>query len=206
MALLNHPTTAPQDGWQYFQRETGSRFEANNSFELVDLVIAHRKWKKLDRTTAEEVLLDIQRQICERMPPGVCQPEPGEVYQPFDDKARHITTESIMSFSKAAFEFIKSGGELVPKALSERRASICRGCQFNRRSPCTVCTPVFAAMDLLIPKDRIEGGLSACGICGCSLRARVIVPSQADSHRYPDYCWVGKDDEILSSLQPPAAE
>jgi hypothetical protein len=192
MATLSSPRTGPPDGWIFFQPETGSRFEAMIGPELVDLVVAHRQWKNLERQSPEEVWTDIQRQICERLPPGHCSAEPGEDYQPFTDLARGMTTEMVMNASKAAFAVIQNGG-LVPKAESERRAEICRRCQFNRPSPCIACSPMFAVMDALIPKDRQEPGLSACGICGCSLRAAVLTPIVKDRHRYPSYCWKSEE-------------
>jgi hypothetical protein len=161
----------------------------NTLHELVEVVLQHRQWRSLARATYEEVRLDIERQICEGMPPGFCHAEKGEEYQPFEDKARGITLESLLDASAAAIRFIKSGGQMVSREESQRRAEICRGCRFNRPSPCAVCTPAFKAIEGLIPRDRMEPGLSACGICGCSLAAKVLLPLHPDGLRYPPICW-----------------
>ena len=51
------------------------------------------------KVTDDEITLDIQRQICASMPPGVCKPEPGENYQPLNDLSRRLTLEKIEAFS-----------------------------------------------------------------------------------------------------------
>ena len=202
MAHLNRPNEAPPDNFIYTQPETGGRWESNTLGELVTLVRDHRLWKGLKPDEYWAVRKDVEHQICLGMPPGVCAPDPGESYQPFLDKARDMTVESLMEFSMTAFRFIKSGGELVPQDESRRRATICRGCRFNRPSPCTVCTPAFKMIEGLVPSHRVEPGLSACGICGCSLRAKVLLPlttirSDDAEHalRYPAYCWLFQPTE-----------
>ena len=179
------------------QPETGGRWTGETLEHLIGIVLEHRQWKGLAKATKEEVKTDVEAQICSGMPPGLCRPDPGEDYQPIVDRARDISVESIMEFSATAFRFIKSGVELVDKEESERRAAICRGCRFNRPSPCVVCTPAFKMVDALIPKDRMEPGLSACGVCGCSLRAKVLLPlgtiraDDASSNlRFPNHCWL----------------
>ena len=207
MALLNHPREAPPDGWTYFQRETGSRFEGMNSFELVDLVVAHRRWKKLDRATPEEALLDIHRQICDRMPPGVCQPEPGEVYQPIKDMYRSTTSEVVMAGSKAAIEWLSSGNPPVPQEERDRRGNICRSCPYNRASFCA-CTPIYALIDALVPKSMTQPGLTICTVCACSLKVKVLAPvnvieesNDGRNLRFPAWCWQNPDNLDGSETQ-----
>ncbi len=201
MAILNHEKTAPPNGFQYLQRETGSRFEAITGTELVDLVIAHRRWKKLEPTDPATVWLEIQRQICSVMAPGVCQPEPGETYQPFKDNYRNTTSEVVMAASRAAIEWLKTDSPPVTEAESDRRARICHACPLNRRSFCA-CTPVYALIDKLVPKSRAIPGLAICGICQCSLKVKVLAPVEVirESNRnrglnFPKWCW--QSDEAL---------
>lgn len=197
MPRLCRPNEEPPDGWIYTQPDTGGRWNGESLHKLVEMVREHRVWKNLDRQDYESVRLDIERQICSGMPEGLCAGEPGEKYQPIDDKMRTISMEQVMEFSMASFRFVESGGELVDKAESVRRAAICRGCRFNRPSPCIVCTPVFKLMDAFIPESRKEPGLSACGVCGCSIRAKILLPMKtiltADAEkrlRYPPHCWL----------------
>ena len=195
MALLSSPNTTPPDGYRYVQAETQSRFTALNHVDLTNMVIAHRQHKCLAPTDFDSVWKEIQRQICEGMFPGICYGENGETYRPLVDQSREIAVnpEKLISLAEAAVKFIASGGEIVPKAESERRAAICRGCQFNRVSTCLTCTPVLKLIGAMIPSARKEPGLSACGICGCSLEALVLLPlgtlENGSGLQYPSYCW-----------------
>lgn len=200
MARLCRPHEAPPDDFIYTQPDTGGRWTGENLSQLVGFVLEHRKWRGLKPDDYDGVRLDIERQICSGMPQGVCQAEEGENYQPFDDKARGLTVESLMDASGAALRFIQSGGALVDKAESERRANICRGCRFNRPSPCAICTPAFKLMTALVPSGRIELGLSACGLCGCSLQVKVLLPIEtilsqdaSQPYRFPQHCWLNEN-------------
>lgn len=195
MAVLNHPREAPPDGWKYFQAETGSWFEAMIGPELVDLIVAHRQWKNLPRADATSAWADLQQQICERMPPGVCTAESGEDYQPFDDKYRSLNSETVLAASKAAIAWLQSDSPAVTAEEAERRAGICRACQYNKNTSCA-CTPVFKLIDALIPAGRTPAGLALCTLCGCSIRAKILAPrdvidaSNAGRNlRFPAYCW-----------------
>lgn len=199
MALLNDPHTTPPDGFCYTQPETQSRFElAGNGTltELVALVVAHRKWKGLEPADDLGVRLDIERQICASMPPGVCQAENGEDYQPLHDQSRRLTLDKIMSFSGALFAFIRGGAVLVEPAVADARAKTCRGCPFNKAPRSCSCTPLWSFLESIIPSDRRPGGLFVCGICGCSLSAKVLVPDEViresnagHGYVYPGFCW-----------------
>lgn len=189
MPRINRPHETVPDGWFFIEPVTGYRIEGETLDNLVELVCQHRTWKQITPSDPENVRRIIEAQICQAMPEGICRAEEGERYSPFDDKARSLTIESILSASSAAFEFIKSGGELVPKSESERRAGICRGCRFNRPSPCTVCSPIYSMIEALVPASRTEPGVTVCGVCGCALRAKLLLPLQPDGFRYPPHCW-----------------
>jgi hypothetical protein len=180
--------------------ETQARFTGETLGECADVVIAHRQHYNLQPQDHPTVELEIQRQICEGMFPHVCTAEPGENYQPLQDRSRGLDADKIMAFTGAAFRFIESGGELVTKEESARRAAICRGCQYNRRTTC-ICTPIFKMLDALVPSSRRESGLAICGICGCSLEIKTLLPMstiQSDnagkSLRFPAYCWMNEPD------------
>lgn len=196
MALLREPNCTPPDGFRYVQPETQTRFSGETLTELADLVIAHRAFKgimPLDKPTVEK---EIQRQICAGMFPYICQAEPGEKYEPFEDRTRNLDVDKIMSFTSTAFAFIASGGEMVSREETHRRANICRGCPFNRPAIC-ICTTLYKMIASLVPESRREPGLAICGICGCSLAAKTLLPMstiQQDNTqrniRVPDWCWM----------------
>lgn len=199
MAILRNPRETPPDGFRYTESRTQTRFTAETLGELADLVAAHRAYKGLTPVDPAAVKLEIERQICEGAFPHVCVAENGENYRPLIDRSRSLDPDQIVEFTGAAFRFIGSGGEIVPKAESERRAAICRGCQFNRPSVC-VCTPLYKALDALVPAKRREPGLAICGICGCSLLAKVLLPlvtihSENTTLKVPAYCWMSPDGQ-----------
>lgn len=196
MALLKKLRETPPDGFVYTQAETGVRIERDTLGELEDAVIAHRQYKGIEPTDRPAVTLDIQRQICSHQFPGICKPEAGEEYAPIKDQTRSVSPYDVMAFTASAFEFIKQGGGIVDKKESERRAAICRGCALNRSMNC-ICTPIYRLIDLTIPKDRKEPGLLVCGVCACSLAAKVLMPrrviAEGESGRnltYPPHCWI----------------
>lgn len=196
MALVKSLRESPPDDWRYLEPVTELWIKGDFFGELIDRVCEHRQHRQISPWDRANVELIVQRQICATAPRGVCKPEPGEVYQPFDDKARSLSREMVLSASNAALTWMKGGGELVPKAEAERRAKICRGCPLNRPSPSWVCSVLCKTLDELVPAPRREPGLSICGICACSLAAKVLMPeavvkvSNAGRNlRYPDYCW-----------------
>lgn len=201
MALLRDIRTTPPDGWRFTVRETGAKFEARFLGDLVDMIVEHRQYKGLGPTDKAEVELEVQRQLCEGMFPGVCIAENGEDYRPFVDRSRSLDPDKVVEFSRAAYRFVESGGAIVPKAESERRAAICRGCQFNRNSTC-VCTPLFRLLDALVPKERREPGMQICGLCGCSLAVKILLPTDTIRNdtvniglHLPSYCWMSSQTD-----------
>ena len=192
MAILRSKNTTPPDGWRYTQFETGAKFESRFLGELVEMVSEHRKYKGLTPTDAATVELEIQRQICAYMFPEICIGENGEDYRPIVDQSRSLNPDKVVDFSRSMYAFIEAGGEMVPKAESERRAAICRGCALNRPSAC-VCTPLFKLLDALVPSARREPGMLICGACGCANSVAVTLPLSTIKHgkdlRFPSHCW-----------------
>lgn len=76
MPLLRDTRTAPPGGWHYTQPETGLVMRAASLGELIATVIRHRTYKSIAPLDADEVSVQIQRQICERVGPDFGRPEP----------------------------------------------------------------------------------------------------------------------------------
>ncbi|MDE2102729.1 MAG: hypothetical protein KGL39_36125 [Patescibacteria group bacterium] len=200
MALLGNPRQTPPGNFVYVQPETQTRMEHETLGELVDLVSKHRLYKGLPSANPDLVSLDIQRQICAAMPPGVCYAEPGEDYKPLNDLSRNLTLEKIESFSLAVFEWVKSGAHFVDEEEAQRRAKICLGCPFNKAPHACSCAPLWAFIKRLIPPRRQIDNLHVCGICGCVNSAAVLAPVNVlvASHkgrdlRWPAHCWQPRD-------------
>lgn len=200
MARVCRQNEEPPDGWVYTEPATGGRFKCDNLPELVSVVAGHRAWKGLEPCDEESVQLLVERQICAAQFPGICRAENGEDYIPLVDKSRGLDPDKVLSFTQAAFRFVGSGGKIVDKAESERRATICRGCQYNKTSVC-FCTPILKTLDAMIPSVRREPGLHICGICGCGLGVKVLLPLETvqsedlgKNLRYPSHCWMNTPD------------
>jgi len=197
MALLGNPRQTPPDGWRYVQPETQTAMEDLDGLAaLAAIVVQHRKYKGLPRATHEEAELDIQRQICAAMPPGICRAEPGEDYKPLLDQSRRLTLDKIQSFSLTMFEWVRTGGNFVDEEESLRRAKICLGCPYNKAPSACSCSPLWALLKSLIPKKRQIDNLHVCGICGCvnSLKVLLPLPVLKESLRgrdltFPSHCW-----------------
>lgn len=202
MAKLLRPGEGPPDGW-FFITKTGIRIEGWDLTELVSRVAEHYAWKNVPFGTREELRATIERQICSGLPPGHCRAEPGEHYQPFDDKSRDFTAESVMAASAAVLEWAKTRKFVSPEE-SFRRAEICRSCRFNRPSPSWVCSTLCATLTALVPEGRRENGLSICGICSCSTLAKGLAPMEvvraSNAGRdlvFPPHCW--QNEEVVST-------
>lgn len=206
MAKLRHPNTAPPDGY-FFIAKTGTRIDGWDLTELIARVSEHYAWKGITFGSRDELRAEIERQICSGLPPGHCRAEPGENYEPFIDRSRDFTKESVMAASAATLEWIKTRKFVSPEE-SFRRAEICRGCRFNRPSPSWVCSTLCNLLTSLVPEGRRENGLSICGICSCSTLAKSLAPAEVieasnagRNLRFPAYCWQNPD---ALSRQPAA--
>lgn len=174
MALLKSYTTTPPGGWQYFQAETEFTIKGDCWSELIDLVLAHRRYRNLHPQDKPAVELEIQRQMCRKLGKGECRSEgPQDKWLPLPHEKTMLTMEMVLAFSKAAIAFVASGGELAPMEEVKRRAEICRTCLFNRRLSGCRCGPFYALLDRTMPKHRRMPDLGVCGPCQCSLSVKV---------------------------------
>jgi hypothetical protein len=192
MALINSFRDVPPGGWKYVQPETGVWFHSDTFDSLVAKIKPHREYKGI---SVENLELDVQRQLCIRLDPGHCRPEPGEDYRPVKDLTASLTTGMALSLTKAVTAFLASGDPLVDKTEAERRAAICRGCPLNKPASLCSCSAVYKIVEALVPKDRKLGGISVCMACGCSLQAKANLPMSAITASLPPdlvvppWCW-----------------
>ncbi len=195
MARLRFKSQVPPRGWFYIEQATKLRIVGESLGDLTSKVVAHRKYRNLVRATTEEASLDIERQVCARLGKRDCSAEGIEdEWTPVDDNPV-LRLADVMGFSKAAFEWIKGGQELVPASEADRRAEICKGCPLNAAMTGCKCSIFYKTVALAIPFERRDPALGVCGICRCSLQAKVNLPASvikaSDSgHKFPAHCWI----------------
>lgn len=176
----------PRGGWLYLERATKTWFTADGYDELIKKVTEHRKYKGLDVESTE---IDVQKQFCMRLGDKQCK----DFDEHYPDMTDLAPEDKMISFSKAVISFLRSGAELVSKEESERRAEICQSCPFNRATGCS-CSTLHAIVDSLVPKSRREKGIAVCTVCGCSLKAKILLPKQVVDEsnsvkQFPSWCW-----------------
>ena len=187
----------PPGGYTYLQNETQAIITGENKENLVDLVVAHRKYKGLTPTDREEVRKEIERQICTRLGHRECRKEgDDDPWVPQDGSRPHLTLAKVMAFSRAAIEFVKTGMNLVPKEVAEARAKICLGCPENRQATGCNCGDYHKLVAAAIPEDRKIGGLFICWNCGCDLQSKVnledsviVASNKGQNNQFPHFCW-----------------
>ncbi len=199
MALLKSFTTTPHLGWRYFQQETEFTLTGDNWEELVKAVTDHRVYRNLQPQDKAAVELDIQRQMCRKLGKQECRSEgPQDKWLPLPPEKELVSMDMIMGFSKAAFAFAASGGELAPIEEVKRRAEICRRCIFNEALHGCRCTAFYKLLDKTIQGARRMDGLGVCRVCHCSLVVKanltdeqVRISNEGRELNWPDdqECW-----------------
>lgn len=195
VAVLTHKNTTPPDGFKYLQPETGLWITGDFLSELVERVAAHRQHKGIEPADLAGVERDVVNQLCAAAAPGVCTGEPGEDYQPLQNNIRQLSLAKVATATEVLIDWLKAGLQMVPKEEAKRRAEVCRGCPYNAVPSACVCTPFWKIIDSIVPADRNEPGLNVCGICSCSLRAKVLVPmaiavESTAGLTMPPNCWI----------------
>lgn len=191
-------TNAPAGGgWRYTVPETGAYIVGGTEGQLVENVKKHYVANNI--TVPFGVRELIEEQICKDVP-HYCITEGPELKA---TKQQHRWVHEIVSGTKTLWSWlVTGGGASVELEEAERRADVCVGCVENQEPQgCTSC----ARAAMLQQIARIAPGttskddsLKACRACGCSLKAKVWVPSEilqknmptAIKNDLPEHCWV----------------
>ncbi len=211
MAVLKSRRDSPPGEWKYFQRETEYEMKGENESDIVNLVVAHRRYRNLHPQDPEAVRLDIHRQICSKLGTQECQKEgPDDKWKPINPERIRFTASMIMSFSAAALEFVKGGLKLVPVEESLRRAAICQGCPMNQPMTGCNCNNFHKIVASMVPADRTIPYVGVCYACGCDLKSKVnltdeviIESNKGRDIEYPDFCWQRAILEKAKSVSTP---
>lgn len=195
----NHSDVPPR-GYQYVDPDTGHTITGNSYSQWQSRIVDHRRANNLpplDPLVAED-------QNCGKLDAGSCQ-----MYCESTDPAIRsvhaigLHWSDIVRGTKTIASFKLAGSPLVSQEEANRRAAICAKCPFkvNYTQPCGyMCGELFELVNSLVggaKTDHIEQ-MEACGVCHCSLPAKVWLPlpilekfeTPEISAAYPDFCWM----------------
>lgn len=196
MARLKSKSTYPIGGYVYYQAESRLRIVGENYGKIMKLVLEHRKYKGFARATMEEVILDVERQICSRLSKQECVTEgPDDVLRPVTE-SRIISISAVVGISRAALEWVSSGKELVPIEESKRRADICKACPLMSGYSGCKCGMLYGTIAKSVPEARRDNDLGYCRVCSCELKSKVNLPesvikasNKGRQLQWPTPCW-----------------
>ena len=200
LRLKNH-NTGITGGFRFIHPETLVTIGPTTSFG--DLTIAVREYVK-HRGLAPVSELDMERQICARMPEacrratqreieqsvpveetvvkGVFPPIVIRPIQPGTARKKLKFTDVVNATLKLAGWVVK-GRRKVNAQVAESRARVCLGCENHAEvlkdgSPGCCSDPLLRAVDNVVGQGGFPSynSLGACAACGCSLRAKVQLP------------------------------
>lgn len=199
MARLRFANQVPPGGFRYRQKESQLVIHGESRDDLVLRVRDHRIHKGFTPTDMESIRLDVERQICGRLSLGECMPEgTTDEWVPIKDNGDFLDLGKIMSFSSAAWEWLKGGMELVDFTEAKRRAAICDDCPCNSSFEGCKCGPLAKWITTVVPTERVIPSLDnrGCAVCSCALQTLVHAPASAiiasDKARpldHPKNCW-----------------
>lgn len=206
--LILQRAVVPPGGWRVRCPHCSHRIWAQTYPDFVALINKHNAANQHD-------LWDWETQLCENMPPGICQYEngaPGAGLQcEMDSKGLMAGALAVTGFvSKAVLEAtgisvalgIKS--VFVDQAEAERRAAICTRCSKNVPvNGCGGCSTMQGALEMLgrvkgERKTSADASLQGCCICLCHLPTIVhirkdllsLTPEQRDlTEKVAPHCW-----------------
>ncbi len=200
MARLRSKSTYPPRGYNYIQAETRLKIEGENYKALMKKVLDHRIYKGLPRATMDEVVEDVERQICSRLTTRECKPEGIEGELRPVNESQVLSAKTVLVFSKAAFDWLRSGAQIVDIEQMRKRQNTCLSCPLNQPLKACACTPFYKMINALVPAERRNDQLHVCVACGCSIAAKTQMPIKmvlkADEGRNIQYapgCWVTEE-------------
>lgn len=201
LTMLDRETT-PNGGYSYLQSETRTRLTAPTLRLTAETVIKHRQANGIAAGSMDEVMLEIEGQICATAPPGTCRDVQGQVVM----SGVNLSLAQVMQGTATLLDWFSQGREKVSQEIADQRSQTCASCYANKDPDgCGAC----AGQGLRELADKIVGGkstrydsyLKACAICGCSVRAKLWLPIELirkhtldeQRDRFPEHCWVKKE-------------
>lgn len=148
---------------------------------------------------------EVQDQICQRLPPGHCLTQ--DNHDPATPGRLMTTIGTFAQGTRTLFSWWKNGRRRVSREEAMRRSYICNICPWH--SPignCSGCAmkPVRALINEIvgIEKYPTDAFLLSCGVCHCSLVAKVRMPkddilphmSESQKEQLWEKCWLREEN------------
>lgn len=196
--LLDNNAWLPWDAQKFYHADSNLTVRA----PTVKLIIKHMTaaMNGMNYPVPHDLEQQVLESVC-KFAPHVCQYTDGEAPKVIVKKG--FTVTDVKAFLKSVEGTIQSGG-VVDQETAEERTNICMKCPYNQKLPgCEGCSGIANLVFSVIGarKTANMGHLKQCGVCGCSLKAKVWVPQetikataqiQNNANDFPDWCWVRK--------------
>jgi hypothetical protein len=200
------PTVTPPGGWRYIQPETGLEFRDSTRRLLARKVAEHREANGIE---VGDVVGDIDDFVCANLPVGCDNCEP--IY-PNEDIAlkQKFNIDDVRRFIESALAALGNRG-LVGQATADARAKICSTCPLNQDvSGCWWCRGLAEKLFTLIgARTTVHAArLKQCGVCGCSLKAKIWLPQDvaqkvSEGYKFPSWCWLNAPSTGIEPVSQP---
>jgi len=198
---FQRPDSVPPGGVYFYELEiSGSvpvRFESHKNVD--DLVWQISSYCDLNRIPLPEHLrAKTIEYMCDNLPSGFCRESSSNV-------RKFLSLSQIKEFTSIIFKraFMKSPSNFLATLNdAENRAKICSTCPLNDRTRCTVCGGLLSLVRKLVGRRETayDPVLGTCSLCGCLLRVKVHVSSEAlksattkpPEDQIPGFCWLNE--------------
>jgi hypothetical protein len=198
---FHRPDSVPPGGVYFYEIEAADgvavRFESYKTVD--DLVWQIQSYLDLNGLPPiEHLKAKVIEYMCDNMPSGFCREDS-------KNPRKFITLTQVKDFTNLIFKRATSfspASFLASLPEAERRASVCSECPLNDRSRCTVCGGLLAFVRKLVGRRETsyDPVLGTCNLCGCLLRVKVHVSSEAlkasttkpPADQIPGFCWLNE--------------
>lgn len=196
---FQRPDSVPPGGVYFYELSVGEgsapiRFESHKTVD--DLVWQIESYCYLNKVEVPGFLkAKVVEFMCDNLPPGFCRHSSNSAALP-------LTLTQVKEFTNVLFRraLSSSASFFTTKQEAEKRASVCSTCPLNDRSRCTVCGGLLSLVRKLVGRKETsyDPVLGTCSLCGCLLRVKVHVSSEAlkastkkpSEEKIPDFCWL----------------
>jgi hypothetical protein len=198
---FQRPDSVPPGGVYFYEVASADgppvRFESHKTVD--DLVWQVESYLAVNNfPPVEHLKAKVIEFMCDNLPSGFCRKSPA-------NPGMFITLTQVKDFTSLLFRRAVASSPLSflsTKEEAERRASVCSECPLNDRSRCTVCGGLLAVVRRLDGRRETsyDPVLGTCRLCGCLLRVKVHVSSEAlkaattkpPEDQIPGFCWLNE--------------